>query len=132
MPTMLEQITAFHQLRQNFDWPEDLAEQQAAFAKALDYQQAFYPVRSTLTPQEAVVFTNALALLALQMVNAPPVASERAIKKLKEQGSSGAAIETEYESKPSDPYPLITAMLAPLAPVKASGNAAVRISRLQR
>ena len=124
-------ITAFHAKRQNFDWPDDNAEQEAALAKALDYQQAYYPVRAVLTDDEAAVFNNALSLLALEMVTAPALRSEPIVKKLKEASSSGASVETEYEPAAADRFPLITAMLAPLAPADASGSAAVRFSRLR-
>lgn len=126
------QITAFHTLRQNENWPSDDAEQHAALAKALDYQRAFYPVRSPLTLPEQFIFNDAIALLALEMVDAPALRSSQAIKKLKEQSSSGAAIETEYAASASDPFPQVTALLAPLAPRSASTSAAVRVSRLQR
>ena len=131
MPFDIASIAAFHALRRN-NWPTSVAEQQAALAKAMDYQRAYYPVRSDLTPIEAMTFNDAIALLALEMVNAPAQRSSQIVKKLKEQSSSGAAVETEYEASPSDPFPQITAMLAPLAPRAAPQNAAVRVSRLQR
>lgn len=127
----IQTIAAFHALRQN-DWPKSVAEQQAALAKALDYQRAFYPVRSSLTAGEQLTFNDGIALLALEMLDAPALRSSQAVKKLKEQSSSGAQIETEYEASASDPYPQITAMLAPLAPRAAPQNAATRHSRLQR
>lgn len=126
-----EQITAFHQLRQNFDWPTNPDEQKAALAKALDYQRAFYPVRSTLKDAEQLVFDAAIALLALEMVTAPAMRATQAVKKLKEASSTGASVETEYEATPSDPYPQVTAMLAPLAPVAAGQAGGVRFSRMR-
>lgn len=127
----LSTITAFHQLRQNTAWPSDTEDQKAALAKALDYQRAFYPVRAVLTENEQATYRDAIALLALEMVQAPALRSSQAVKKLKEQSSSGAAIETEYEASTSEPFPLIKAMLAPLAPLPVSQNAAVRFSRLR-
>jgi len=129
MSLSIETITAFHKLRQN-DWPSTLANQQAALAKAMDYQRAYYPVRSTLTPTEQLVFNDAIALLALEMVEAPALRATQDVKRLKEQSSTGALVETEYLNATSDPFPQITAMLAPLAP--APQSTAVRFSRLQR
>lgn len=127
----IETIAAFHALRQN-DWPSDVAAQQAAFAKAMDYQRAFYPIRATLTPVEQLTFNDAISLLALEMIDAPALRATQIVKKLKEQSSSGAGVETEYEASPADPFPQITAMLAPLAPRAAPQNGAARFSRLQR
>jgi len=124
-------ITAFHQLRQNTGWPSDSEDQRSALAKALDYQVAFYPVRAVLTPEQQAIYTNAIAMLALEMVSAPAVRSAQAIKKLKEQSSSGAQVETEYEASTTEQFPQIAAMLAPLAPRAASESAAVRFSRMR-
>lgn len=126
----IQTITAFHALRQN-NWPASAQEQNSAFAKAMDYQRAYYPVRSALTPIEQMTFNDAIALLALEMVTSPALRSTQAVKKLKEQSSSGAAIETEYEASPSDPFPQITAMLAPLSPRSTPNGGAVRFSRMR-
>ncbi len=128
----IQTIAAFHQVRLNAKWPTDVEDQKAALAKALDYQRAFYPVRATLTADEQLTFNDGIALLAYEMLDAPALRSSQAVKKLKEQSSSGAQIETEYEASASDPYPQITALLAPLAPRAAPQNAAARFSRLQR
>ncbi len=128
----IQTITAFHKLRQNDDWPSVVREQQAALAHALDHQRAFYPVRLTLTPSQQAVYEDAIALLALQMVINPPVLrASQAVKKLKEASSSGASVETEYEASAAEPYPLIAAMLAPLAPSATRNGAAVRFSRMR-
>lgn len=124
----LEQITAFHALRQN-DWPKSLKDQQAALAKAIDYQRAYYPVRATLTDDEQATYDDALAFLALEMLSPLPVRASQSVKKLKEQSSSGAAVETEYEASPGEPFPQIAAMLAPLTPRATS--AGVRFSRMR-
>ncbi len=124
----LEQITAFHALRQN-DWPKTVKDQQAALAKALDYQRAYYPVRATLSDTEQATYDDALALLALEMLSPVSVRASQSVKKLKEQSSSGASVETEYEASPGEPFPQIAAMLAPLAPRAAGG--AVRFSRMR-
>jgi len=130
MPTTIQQITAFHALQQNAAWPTSSEDQISALAKALMYQRAFYPVRPVLTDSEQIIFNDAIALLALEMaVDAPQLRATQPIKKLKEQSSSGAAIETEYEASTSEPYPLIAAMLAPLAPRPVS-SPSVRFSRL--
>jgi hypothetical protein len=127
----IQTIAAFHAVRQN-DWPSDLPAQKAALAKALDYQRALYPVRTVLTPDEQLTFNDAIALLALEMVNAPAQRASQAVKKLKEQSSSGAGVETEYGASPGELFPQVAAMLAPLAPLAAPQRAAVRFSRLQR
>jgi hypothetical protein len=127
----IQSISAFHAKRQNFDWPPTPADQEAALAKALDYQRAFYPVRDPLLPIEEATYNDAIALLALEMITAPPARAERVVKRLKEASSSGSSIETEYEASTSDPFPMITAMLAPLAPRAAPQNAAVRVSRMR-
>lgn len=124
----LDTITAFHALRQN-DWPKSTKDQAAAFAKALDYQRAFYPVRSVLSEKQQADYDDALALLALEMLSPLPVRASQSVKKLKEQSSSGSAVETEYEASPGEPFPQIAALLAPLAPRPVSG--AVRFSRMR-
>jgi len=126
----IETITAFHELRQNANWPSDSDDQKSALAKALDYQRAYYPVRATLTDAEQSIFDDAIALLALEMVAGVPVRTEQAVKRLKEQSSSGASVETEYLGAVADPFPQITALLAPLAPVPVSP--AVRFARMSR
>lgn len=125
----IETITAFHALRQHTDWPKKAEPRAAAFAKAQDYQRSFYPVRAVLTADEQELFDTGMALLALEMIDALPVRSERVLKSLKETSSSGASTEEEYEASSSDPFPQITALFARLAPVPASP--AVRFSRMR-
>ena len=126
----LAKISAFHALRQNRTWPSDREEQEAALAKAVDYQRAFYPVRANLDLVEQLTFDDAMALLALEMVNAPAMRPERGIKKLKEASSSGASVETEWDAEQRDPFPQISAMFATLAPLPASSGG-VRVSRMR-
>lgn len=130
MLTLLE-ISAFHDLRRNSLWTEaTAAEQAAALARARDYQGAFYPVRDPLTPVEVAVFQDAMALLALEMLNPPASRAERGIKSLKEAGDGLGSVETVYDGAPQDPFPIITAMMVTLAP-RAHANAAVRFSRMR-
>jgi len=128
--TTIETITAFHELRLNNDWPSDQDDQEAALAKALDYQRAYYPVRGELTDAQQDIFDTGMALLALEMVSPLPIRFEAKVKSLKEASSSGASIETEYEASTGlDPFPAITALFAQLAPAPASP--AVRFSRMR-
>lgn len=131
MPITTLSITSFHAKRQNYGWPSNPDEQEAALARALDYQRAFYPVREILTPSEEATFNSAIALLALEMVPGLAVRATQNVKKLKEASSTGSSIETEYEDAPTDPFPLITAMLAPLTPAGASQSAVVRFARMR-
>lgn len=129
MPT-IETITAFHALRMNDAWPEDAQEQQAALAKAQDYQRSYYPIRADLDPDELAIFDDAMALLALEMVNAPSIRAERVLKSMKESSSSGAGVEEVYEASSADPFPQITAMFALLAPRAVSPG--VYFGRMRR
>lgn len=124
----LQTITAFHALRQN-DWPKSTKDQEAAVAKAIDYQRAFYPVRATLSDAEQADYDDALALLALEMLSPLPVRASQNVKKRKEASSTGASEEVEYEASTGESFPQIAALLAPLAPRPISTG--VRFSRMR-
>ncbi|BAI95687.1 hypothetical protein Sj15T_00310 [Sphingobium sp. TA15] len=125
MSITINQANDFHTARGNTAWTGDDSIKQAAINKADDYILAYYaPFKSDVQTTDAR-YIAAYALLALEfLADAPTLKSSQTIKS-KEVKSGGQSIKTEYQDAdidPSDdPYPLITAMLAPLR-ANSGGN----------
>lgn len=127
---------AFHALRQNDEAADKtVAEKEAALVRATDYIEAHaraqgaplslsqglqWPVEgSTAVPRQVRSATLILALYALR----GPLASP-AVRGIKSKSVKAGSVETETvfdDAAPTDPYPEITAMLAPVTAQPTSG-----------
>lgn len=87
----------------------------AALLNASDYIRG-YKLRSTLTDDEQVTVNLATLLIARDMLtnDAPALRASAPVKKTEKQ-LNALKTSTEYFEVPADPYPRVTAMLAPLA-----------------
>lgn len=130
----IEAFKAHHELRGEFVGFPD-AEIIAALVKATDYIEAYYPASTVrLNPEQGLQWpaTGATAIpapvvaatltLALYALNGPLTApASRGIKSKTIKGDAGE-IATVYDDAPADPYPAITAMMAPLMTRSAGGG----------
>lgn len=121
----------YHTLRGNTAWAgASTAQKTAALVQASDYLNAYY--RADMPPLKAsqglqwpewgsdglpAQFVAATVLLALYALSGPLSApASRGIKAKTIKGDDAGEISTTYDdAAPSDPYPLITAILAPVA-----------------
>lgn len=133
----LAQALAYHTARLNDAWTltANDAARSAALIRATDYIEATYrapsaklvatqglqwPIDSEGLPSPLVTATVMLALYALDKPLFTPAArgASKTTKKLEGLGE----LTTEFDEPISDPYPMITSMLAPLIEVAGSGG----------
>ncbi len=129
-----EEADAIHALRGNAEWAA-LTEPQksAAIVNAIDVVQFVYgPFKSTVeTDNERLKIGT--ALLALELHKNPVKMNGEQLIKTKKIKSGEKQIETTYQDADKapavDPYPLVTAILAPLR-VAASTGASISFGKL--
>ena len=122
----LEQANTYNELRGNELWSDlEAAQARALLQDADDYVRGVYgPIRTDLTTDEQRMFDGIVCRLASIFQTKPPaVAATAAIKKESKEGANIGKKETEYFEGPSDPYPYITAVIAPFRrAVSATGT----------
>jgi hypothetical protein len=109
----LEQSNTYNEVRGNEAWSElSAAQARALLSDAEDYIRGTYPVRASLTEDEQRMFDGLVCRLASIFQNDAPALNSAApsIKKEVKEGA-GFKKEVEYEARPSDPYPYITAAI---------------------
>lgn len=101
------------------DWRGD--DRAAALVNASDYMRR-YRLRPTLTADEQTTVNLATLLIARDLLlnTAPALRASAGVKKTEKQLNT-LKTSIEYFEGSNDPYPTITAMLAPLA-VRADGG----------
>lgn len=128
------QADEVHTVRGNTEWTNlSSTEKTAALAKADDYITAHYlPFKADVEAdnQRLVIAT---ALLALEIQTNPVALKADPAIKSEEIESDGDSIKTTYQDADkapyTDPYPLVTALLAPLR-VAASTGASISFGRM--
>lgn len=118
MSITITQANDFHTSRGNADWTGDDTDKQAAINKADDYILAYYaPFKSDVLTADAR-YVAAYALLALEFLTAAPALKTSQTIKSEEVENDGQSVKTTYQDADIDPridpYPLVTAMVAPL------------------
>jgi predicted GNAT superfamily acetyltransferase len=120
-PTQADEV---HATRGNTAAWDAVSSKEAAIQNATDYINAFYaPFQDGVndTTERLVIATS---LLALELTKAPqPLTASQPLKS-KEVESDGSSVKKTYQDADkvsSDPYPLITALLAPIRVVSANG-----------
>lgn len=141
----LAQAADYHAARLNTAWTdEDDATQAAKLILATDYIEARFPAPGArLSPGQGLQWPTAgttavpaaivaaTILLASYALKGPLIApAERGTSKSTKKLEGVGELMTEYDAAPSDPYPAITAMLAPLV-ARPSGGALI-MGRLTR
>lgn len=113
MAITLAQVDTFHEDRGNTAWA-DLDDRAAALLNAFDYVEAVYAPLVAEADQEPRYLIG-VAQLALRLAQNPQTGvAAPVIKKEKIDGGMGG-VETEFfEPTSSDPFPGVTALLAPL------------------
>lgn len=119
MAVTVEAVDSYHALRNNTAWDGlDTAAKNAALARAEDYIVAtYYPLVSDLEDDNPRLVA-AFALLANEFRAAMPDLKTAQTLKSKEVTSGDDTIKKTYQDSDKetvkDPYPLVTAMIAPL------------------
>lgn len=130
MSITITQADEVHTIRKNADWLALSNDNKtAAIAKAGDYIEAYYaPFKTTVLADEPRL-VNAWSLLAREMAITPPAMKADQVVKSKELQNGDKVIKTTFEdSTGADPYPLISALLAPLR--EATANNGMRSVRM--
>lgn len=111
----LDDANSFFEARGNRVW-KALPNKDALLLLAGDYILANYNVKSTLSETEQVRFNTAKFQLALEFAKAAPTLKATAPITKSDKTMEGVG-ETliEYGDAPVDPYPTITALLAPIS-----------------
>ncbi len=131
----ISQADAVHTVRGNADWIAlSSTQKSAALAKADDYITAYYlPFKASVEPDDSRLVT-ASALLAFELHKNPIEMKADQLIKSKEIESDGDSVKTTYQDADkapvTDPYPLITALLAPLR-VASSTAESVTFGRIR-
>lgn len=127
MAITLEQIDTFHADRGNAEWAALDAEGEnknrtAALLNALDYIEATYaPLVAEYEAQTRYLI--ALAILALRLAQNPETGVASPVVKSEKKEGAGFKKEVEYfEPASSDPFPGVTALIAPLQAGNSSAS----------
>lgn len=115
IPVTVIQADNFHILRNNKTWTSSLTpERLAALYRASDYIQAVYLVDGH---EDSSFVQMAVMMLAVEML-AKPVSvaspSQAVLSEEFEAGNKAYVEKKTYAAPAGDPYPLITAILAPI------------------
>ena len=126
----IEDANTFHAARGYTDWEElDNDDKSAALYRATDYIAAHYTIKTNLNEAETLRLATGRYLLARALADdKTPLRITPAIKKEAKE-FQGMKKSVEYGDSPSDPFPVVTALLAPLAPVVIATQS-VRMGRL--
>jgi len=113
MAITLAQVDTFHEERCNVEWAA-VADRNAALLNALDYvEQAYAPLKAGAEDQPRYLI--AVATLALRMAQNPQVGISTPVVKKEAKEGVGFKKEVEYfEPVSADPFPGVTALIAPL------------------
>lgn len=128
----IDDANTFNAARGYSDWAAlAAAAREAALVRASDYIGMRYALREPSTGAEDTLLSTARYIIARDLaVNAKPfpIRAETPIAKEAKE-LSGMKKSTEYGDAPTDPYPLVTSLLAPLMLTTAN---AVTFGRLVR
>lgn len=119
MTITVEQADSYHDLRGNSDWLSlDTDQKTAAIANADDYVTAYYlPLKSDVEDDNPRLIA-AYSLLALEFSSNPQTLKTDQLLKSKEVTSGEDSSKVMYQDADkapiTDPYPLVTAIIAPL------------------
>lgn len=110
----LTEAEAFNEARMNTEWAVTPAEQRAACYRASDYVEAIYLVNGHEGDDRVKMAVMMLAaeMLTKQLSVAAP--KQAILKEEKAFGKGAIDKSITYAAPSSDPYPLITAILAPI------------------
>lgn len=124
--TEIQEADSFNSVRAYEPWAElDASKKVAALAVAADYIMANYAIRSTLTEAETARFKMAKYLLAREFSVTPPtLVASTAVQKQRDKLEGVGETETIFFDSPSDPYPMVSNMLAPLS-ISAGGSSSI-------
>jgi hypothetical protein len=111
----ITQANAYNTLRGYTDWIGSDAVKMAALVRAQDYITANYTIRDNLTATEQTRLDGAIYLLARDMLtsNTQTLRATAAVIKESKEGA-GFKKAVEYADAPTDLYPYITILVAPL------------------
>lgn len=128
------QVDEVHSVRDNTEWAAlTSTEKTAALTKADDYITAHYLPFKEDVEEDNQRLVIATALLALELQTNPvDIRASQAIKErtIKSDSDESKTVYQDADKAPdTDPYPLITALLAPLR-VAASTGASVRFGKM--
>lgn len=136
MTISIEQADSYHQSRGNVAWAT-LTETQktAALAKADDYITAYYKPFKPEVESDDPNLIIATSSLALELENNPVDLKAQQPLKAEEITNGDKSIKTTYQDADKapalDPYPFVTAMLAPLRVALTVPNGVI-FSRMTR
>lgn len=113
----IEAANAIHLERGNAAWANitDPAHKRAALANASDFITASYRIRADVAADDARLVL-ATSLLALDLHVTPLALRSTAAMKSEELQLGSKKIKREFNDADADPFPLISRILAPLAP----------------
>ena len=126
----IDDANTFHSTRGYTDWSDlSLSEKSAALLRASDYIATHYTIKPDLSEAEQGRLSYGRYMLARALAaDKTPLRATPAVKK-EARELQGMKKSVEYADAPLDPFPTITAWLAPLAPIVIAGQS-VRMGRM--